>query len=89
MKLSALLLASLFYSQFTFAKGVGQGLKTLNDSIRNDIGLAAVVLAMTISGLYIAFGKKEGVEKFGNAATGGIVIALAASIAGLIWNATR
>lgn len=89
MKLSKLIFPTLFYSNHCFAKGVGQGLKSLNDSIRNDIGLPAVILAMTISGLYIAFGKKEGVEKFGNAATGGIVIALAVSIGGLIWNATR
>lgn len=73
----------------SYAKGVGQGLTTLNDSIKNDIGLASVVLAITIAGLYIAFGKKEGNEKFGSAVTGALVIAFAASIGGIIWTAAK
>ena len=85
---SAALLACLF-SKASYAKAVGQGLTTLNDSIKNDIGLASVILAITIAGLYIAFGKKEGNEKFGSAVTGALVIAFAASIGGIIWTAAR
>ena len=76
-------------SAHVYAKGVGQGLTTLNDSIKNDIGLASVILAITIAGLYIAFGKKEGNEKFGSAVTGALVIAFAASIGGIIWTAAK
>jgi type IV secretory pathway VirB2 component (pilin) len=71
------------------AKGVGQGLTSLNDSIKNEVGLASVVLAITIAGLYIAFGKKEGTEKFGAAVTGALVVAFAASIGSIIWTASR
>jgi type IV secretory pathway VirB2 component (pilin) len=77
------------YSTNAYSKGVGQGLTSLNDSIKNDIGLASVILAITIAGLYIAFGKKEGNEKFGSAVTGALVIAFAASIGGIIWTAAR
>lgn len=77
------------YSTNANSKGVGQGLTSLNDSIKNDIGLASVILAITIAGLYIAFGKKEGNEKFGSAVTGALVIAFAASIGGIIWTAAR
>lgn len=77
------------FSASSYAKGVGQGLTSLNDSIKNDIGLASVVLAITIAGLYIAFGKKEGNEKFGSAVTGALVIAFAASIGGIIWTAAK
>lgn len=83
------ILKTLNLSAPTYAKGVGQGLTTLNDSIKNEVGLASVVLAITIAGLYMAFGKKEGAEKFGAAVTGGIVIAFAASIGGIIWMAAR
>ena len=77
------------FSISAYSKGVGQGLTSLNDSIKNDIGLASVILAITIAGLYIAFGKKEGNEKFGSAVTGALVIAFAASIGGIIWTAAR
>lgn len=77
------------FSTSAYSKGVGQGLTSLNDSIKNDIGLASVILAITIAGLYIAFGKKEGNEKFGSAVTGALVIAFAASIGGIIWTAAR
>ncbi len=77
------------YSTNAYSKGVGQGLTSLNDSIKNDIGLASVILAITIAGFYIAFGKKEGNEKFGSAVTGALVIAFAASIGGIIWTAAR
>ncbi len=77
------------FSTSAYPKGVGQGLTSLNDSIKNDIGLASVILAITIAGLYIAFGKKEGNEKFGSAVTGALVIAFAASIGGIIWTAAR
>jgi type IV secretory pathway VirB2 component (pilin) len=71
------------------AKAVGAGLKTLTDSIRDEIGLASVVLAITMAGLFIAFGKKEGNEKLGSAVTGALVIAFATSIGGIIWSASR
>lgn len=77
------------FSLNSYAKAVGQGLTSLNDTIKNDIGLASVVLAITIAGLYIAFGKKEGNEKFGSAVTGALVIAFAASIGGIIWTAAK
>ena len=91
-KINKLNITAVIGSLFSFnsyAKGVGQGLTSLNDSIKNDIGLASVILAITIAGLYIAFGKKEGNEKFGSAVTGALVIAFAASIGGIIWTAAK
>ncbi len=89
LQFAFLFLAISIFSTTVQAKGVGQGLKTLNDSIKNEVGLASVILAITIAGLYIAFGKKEGTEKFGSAVTGALVIAFAASIGTLIWTASR
>ena len=89
MKTGLLILKAFDIFPEAHAKGVGQGLTSLNSSIRDEVGLASVVLAITIAGLYMAFGKKEGPEKFGAAVTGGIVMAFAASIGALIWTATR
>lgn len=89
MRTQLLILLASSLSVSAYAKGVGAGLTSLNDSIKNEVGLASVVLALTIAGLYIAFGKKEGNEKFGSAVTGALVIAFAASIGGIIWTAAR
>lgn len=89
LKLTTLTLVTCNFINTAHAKGVGQGLKALNESVKNEIGLASVVLAITLAGLYIAFGKKEGNEKFGSAVTGALVIAFAASIGSLIWTAAR
>jgi type IV secretory pathway VirB2 component (pilin) len=89
MKIELSVLALASFAGEVQAKGVGAGLKTLTDSIRDEIGLASVVLAITMAGLFIAFGKKEGNEKLGSAVTGALVIAFATSIGGIIWSASR
>jgi type IV secretory pathway VirB2 component (pilin) len=70
-----------------YAKSIGPGLNKLNSSLRNDLGLACVGIAVTIAGVYIVFGKKEGMEKFSNAILGAVIIAFASSIAALVWSA--
>lgn len=86
--LTLLALAMIGFNN-AYAKAIGPGLTDLNNTIKRDIGLACVILAITISGLYIAFGKKEGQEKLGSAVTGALVIAFAGSIGALIWNAAK